>query len=84
MLKRFLKWWRTWEVALDGIDDLEGERMASLEERLARLEKEVALMQTVEQRKQKISAHRQTLSFVGKGDQQRGSCSCGCGILVSG
>lgn len=52
MLKRFLKWWRTWEVALDGIDDLEGERMASLEERLARLEKEVALMQTVEQRKQ--------------------------------
>lgn len=52
MLKRLLKWWRTSEVALDGIGDLEGERMASLEERMARLEKEVALMQTVEQRKQ--------------------------------
>ena len=52
MLKRLLEWWRTWEAALGEIDDLEGERLASLEARLARLEQVVALMQTVEQRKQ--------------------------------
>jgi hypothetical protein len=51
MFRRLLEWWHTWEVALGGIDDLEGERIASLEKRLARLEQEVALMQTVEQRK---------------------------------
>ncbi|WP_168801068.1 hypothetical protein [Peteryoungia ipomoeae] len=50
MFRRLLDWWRKWEVTLDGIDDLEGERMAILEKRLARLEQEVALMHTVEQR----------------------------------
>jgi hypothetical protein len=50
MFRRLLEWWRKWEVTLDGIDDLEGERMARLEKRLARLEQEVALMQTLEQR----------------------------------
>ncbi|WP_156951571.1 hypothetical protein [Ciceribacter selenitireducens] len=52
MFRRLLEWWRKWEVTLDGIDDLKGERMARLEKRLVRLEQEVALMQTVEQRKE--------------------------------
>lgn len=51
MFRRLLEWCRKWEVALDGIDDLEEERMTSLEKRLVRLEQEVALMQTAEQRK---------------------------------
>lgn len=84
MLKRLLEWWRTWEVAVDGIDDLEGEHMASLEERLARLEQEVAQMQTEEQRRNRCAPIDRCGSSRATCDPPRGSCSCGWSILVSG
>lgn len=42
MLKRFREKWRSWEYAALGIDDPQGDYLATLEKRLARLETEVA------------------------------------------
>ncbi|AYM08828.1 hypothetical protein G6L26_023975 [Agrobacterium radiobacter] len=42
MLKRFREKWRSWEDAVLGIDDPQGDYLAALEKRLARLETEVA------------------------------------------
>lgn len=42
MLKRFREKWRSWEDAVLGIDDLQGDYLIALEKRLDRLETEVA------------------------------------------
>lgn len=42
MLKRFREKWRSWEDAVLGIDDPQGDYLIALEKRLARLETEVA------------------------------------------
>lgn len=42
MLKRFRKKWRSWEDAVLGIDDPQGDYLTALEKRLDRLETEVA------------------------------------------
>lgn len=42
MLKRFREKWRSWEDALLGIDDPQGDYLIALEKRLNRLETDVA------------------------------------------
>lgn len=42
MLKRFREKWRSWEDAVLGIDDPQGDYLTALEKRLDRLETEVA------------------------------------------
>ncbi|MCZ7932971.1 hypothetical protein O9X90_11680 [Agrobacterium leguminum] len=42
MLKRFREKWRSWEDAVLGIDDPQGDYVIALEKRLDRLETEVA------------------------------------------
>ena len=42
MLKRFREKWRSWEDAILGIDDQQGDYLIALEKRLDRLETEVA------------------------------------------
>ncbi|TQN60600.1 hypothetical protein FLX27_16335 [Agrobacterium tumefaciens] len=42
MLKRFREKWRSWEDAVLGIDDPQGDYLIALEKRLDRLETEVA------------------------------------------
>ncbi|MGR9263719.1 hypothetical protein [Rhizobium leguminosarum] len=45
MLKRILAKWKLGEEALDGIDDLRGDRLVNLEKRVLPLEREMTKVQ---------------------------------------